>query len=82
MVRWWHKEDGDISKELPVESAPSLFQALRGELLLEDDPKRRCPHIGRAKEVLDWEPCIPVEEGLKNTLDWFARRTERVYEVS
>ena len=82
MVRWWHKEDGDITKQLPVESAPSLFQALRGELLLEDDPKRRCSHIGRAKEVLGWKPRVPAEEGIKKTLDWFARRTERVYEVS
>jgi nucleoside-diphosphate-sugar epimerase len=82
MVRWWHKEVGDITKQLPVESAPSLFQALRGELLLEDDPKRMCPHIGRAKEVLGWKPRVPGEEGLKKTLDWFAGRSERVCEVS
>jgi dTDP-glucose 4,6-dehydratase len=52
------------------------------EPLPEDDPKRRCPDITRAREVLDWEPRVPAREGLKRTVDWFARRTERVREVS
>ena len=44
------------------------------EALPEDDPKRRCPDITRAKEVLNWEPHVPAPEGLKRTLEWFARR--------
>jgi dTDP-glucose 4,6-dehydratase len=40
--------------------------------LPEDDPKRRCPDITRAREVLDWEPRVPAREGLKRTLEWFA----------
>jgi dTDP-glucose 4,6-dehydratase len=44
------------------------------EPLPEDDPKRRCPDIARAREVLDWEPRVAVREGLKKTLDWFAGR--------
>ena len=52
------------------------------EPLPEDDPKRRCPDIGRAGEILGWEPRVPAEEGLKKTLGWFAKRTERVCEVS
>ena len=28
------------------------------EGLPEDDPKRRCPQLRRAKETLSWEPCI------------------------
>jgi dTDP-glucose 4,6-dehydratase len=44
------------------------------EALPEDDPKRRCPDITRAKEVLNWEPRVPAPEGLKRTLEWFARR--------
>ncbi len=44
------------------------------EGLPEDDPKRRCPEISRAKEVLGWEPRIPAREGLKRTLEWFAGR--------
>jgi hypothetical protein len=34
------------------------------ERLPEDDPKRRCPQIRRAKEPLGWEPCIGAREGL------------------
>lgn len=43
------------------------------EPLPEDDPRRRCPEISRAREVLGWEPRTPVREGLEKTLGWFAR---------
>ena len=46
------------------------------EPLPEDDPKRRCPDISRAKEILGWEPRVPAREGLKRTLDWFAGRID------
>jgi dTDP-glucose 4,6-dehydratase len=39
--------------------------------LPQDDPKARRPDISRAKEVLNWEPRVPVEEGLKRTIDWY-----------
>jgi dTDP-glucose 4,6-dehydratase len=52
------------------------------ESLLEDDPKRRCPDITHARETLGWEPRMPVREGLKRTLAWFARSDEHVGEVS
>lgn len=39
--------------------------------LPQDDPKTRRPDITRAKEVLGWEPCVPVEEGLKTTINWY-----------
>jgi dTDP-glucose 4,6-dehydratase len=45
--------------------------------LPEDDPKRRCPDITRAKEILGWEPHVPAHEGLKWTLDWFAQKLGR-----
>jgi dTDP-glucose 4,6-dehydratase len=48
------------------------------EPLPADDPKRRCPDIGRAREVLGWEPEVGAREGLKKTLEWFAGRTEHV----
>jgi dTDP-glucose 4,6-dehydratase len=44
------------------------------EPLPEDDPKRRCPDITRARETLGWEPRIPAREGLEKTLSWFAQR--------
>jgi dTDP-glucose 4,6-dehydratase len=42
--------------------------------LPEDDPKRRCPDITRARDVLGWEPRVGAREGLEKTLSWFAQR--------
>ena len=39
--------------------------------LPQDDPKVRRPDITRAREVLGWEPKVPVEEGLRRTIEWF-----------
>ena len=36
-----------------------------------DDPKRRKPDISLAKERLDWEPNIKLEQGLSKTIDYF-----------
>lgn len=36
-----------------------------------DDPKQRCPDIGRAKKELGWEPKVALEEGLKRTIEYF-----------
>jgi len=41
------------------------------EPLPQDDPKRRCPDIDKAKRILKWEPKINLEEGLKRTLAYF-----------
>jgi UDP-glucuronate decarboxylase len=37
-----------------------------------DDPTQRQPDIRLAKKELDWEPKIPLEEGLLKTIDYFA----------
>lgn len=39
--------------------------------LPQDDPKQRCPDISLARNVLKWEPKVPLEVGLKRTIDWF-----------
>ncbi|HEY6943717.1 MAG TPA: UDP-glucuronic acid decarboxylase family protein [Candidatus Acidoferrum sp.] len=39
--------------------------------LPQDDPKRRCPDISKAKRILKWEPKVGLEEGLKLTLAYF-----------
>ena len=36
-----------------------------------DDPRRRKPDIGLAKEKLAWGPTIGLEEGLKRTIEYF-----------
>jgi UDP-glucuronate decarboxylase len=38
-----------------------------------DDPTQRCPDISRARNLLDWEPRVPLETGLERTIAFFAR---------
>ena len=40
-------------------------------LLPKDDPKQRKPDITKAREILDWEPTINLETGLKRTIHYF-----------
>ncbi len=42
-----------------------------------DDPVQRCPELSRARQLLDWEPKVPLEEGLKNTIDYFKESAAR-----
>ena len=42
--------------------------------LPEDDPKQRKPSIDLAKKILNWEPKITREEGLKITLSYFKKK--------
>jgi dTDP-glucose 4,6-dehydratase len=39
------------------------------EALPTDDPKQRRPDIGRARDLLGWEPTIDLREGLRRTID-------------
>ena len=38
-----------------------------------DDPHVRCPDISKARKELKWQPKISLENGLKNTIDWFRK---------
>ncbi|MEQ8822814.1 MAG: SDR family oxidoreductase [Filomicrobium sp.] len=39
--------------------------------LPQDDPTQRQPNISLAKEMLNWQPTVALEEGLKCTIDYF-----------
>jgi nucleoside-diphosphate-sugar epimerase len=39
--------------------------------LPSDDPMQRCPEIALARSVLNWEPRIGLEDGLRQTIQWF-----------
>jgi dTDP-glucose 4,6-dehydratase len=43
------------------------------EKLPQDDPRQRKPDIGKARKALNWEPVVPLEDGLKSTISWFKR---------
>jgi len=42
--------------------------------LPQDDPRKRCPDITKAKIILNWEPKISLEEGLKRTIEYFKQK--------
>ena len=42
--------------------------------LPSDDPRRRKPDITLAKELLGWEPRVPLAEGLEKTIAYFRER--------
>jgi UDP-glucuronate decarboxylase len=42
--------------------------------LPQDDPKQRQPDISRAKALLEWEPAVTLNEGLRRTIDYFQSR--------
>jgi len=44
------------------------------DVRIKDDPKVRQPDIGKARRVLDWEPEVGLEEGLRKTIGWFRER--------
>jgi dTDP-glucose 4,6-dehydratase len=46
------------------------------EPLPVDDPKVRQPDIALARKILGWEPRIPLADGLKATVDFFAARLD------
>jgi UDP-glucuronate decarboxylase len=42
--------------------------------LPQDDPRQRQPDIGRARQVLGWNPTVGLETGLRRTIDYFDKR--------
>lgn len=44
---------------------------IRFEPLPQDDPKQRKPDNSLAKSALDWEPKVPLADGLKETITYF-----------
>ena len=47
-------------------ASPLMFQALP-----QDDPMQRCPDIGLARRLLEWEPVVGLETGLTRTIAYF-----------
>jgi UDP-glucuronate decarboxylase len=42
-----------------------------------DDPGRRRPDITRARDLLDWQPTVSLEAGLKETIPYFSARLKQ-----
>jgi UDP-glucuronate decarboxylase len=61
----------DLAEQI-IELTHSQSSIVYKELPL-DDPKQRRPCIAKARESLQWEPQISLEEGLKKTIAYFER---------
>jgi UDP-glucuronate decarboxylase len=62
----------DLAAE--VADAAGVSPTIRYCPLPADDPRQRQPDITRAREMLGWSPTVPLREGLKRTVDYFASR--------
>ncbi len=56
----------ELVQELVGSKTPLTYEPLP-----QDDPRQRRPDISRAKELLGWEPKVPVREGLARTIAYF-----------
>ena len=53
-------------RQLPESKSKLVYRPLPS-----DDPKRRKPDITLAKELLNWEPMVSLQEGLAKTIEYF-----------
>lgn len=47
---------------------------IRFDPLPVDDPKQRQPDITKARTILQWEPKVPLDQGMAETIAWFAEQ--------
>ncbi|MBI3663808.1 MAG: SDR family oxidoreductase [Acidobacteria bacterium] len=70
-------------QEITILEFAQRVRALLGaktEIIFEplpvDDPKQRCPDIAKARRLLNWEPTVGLDDGLRFTLDFFKKQYE------
>ena len=54
----------------PTRQVLSCVRRLR----LGDDPQRRQPDITRARQILQWEPTVTLEQGIQRTVPYFRQK--------
>ena len=84
MIRMMNQDEtiGPVNLGNPVENsmlelAEVIIKITNSSSVLEhvdlpqDDPKRRCPDITKARELLNWSPQVSLSEGLQKTIDYY-----------
>jgi len=61
--------------DLVIEAIDSTSKLVYKELP-KDDPQKRRPDISLAKKELDWEPVIPLKDGLEKTIEYFKNKVK------
>jgi len=59
-----------------VQSSSEITYIQPQDARTKDDPQVRCPDITRAQTLLDWEPRIPLAEGLRRTAAYFREQMQ------
>jgi len=62
----------DIVKKITESNVEIVFKPP-----MPDDPKRRKPDITKAKKILNWEPSVKLEDGLKRTIPYFKKKLKK-----
>ncbi len=71
---------GNPTENTMLELAEAVLRLVGGTSTIEfrplpsDDPRQRRPDISLAKKELDWEPTVALEDGLRETIDYFRHR--------
>ncbi|NND18492.1 MAG: SDR family oxidoreductase [Silicimonas sp.] len=65
---------GDLAKQV-IEMTGSSSKIVQ-KPLPQDDPVQRRPDASKAKELLDWQASVPLDEGLKKTIAYFRETLE------
>ncbi|MBD2443250.1 SDR family oxidoreductase [Dolichospermum sp. FACHB-1091] len=61
-----------------VQNLINPFSEIKFEPLPADDPRRRRPDITKAQTLLNWQPTIPLQDGLKLMIEDFRQRFQQV----
>ncbi|KRB77711.1 NAD-dependent dehydratase [Nocardioides sp. Root190] len=74
---------GNPTENTMLELAEAVIRLVGGTSKIEyrplpsDDPRQRRPDISMARKELDWEPSVALEDGLRETIDYFRHRLAR-----
>ena len=61
----------NIGSELFGYSGKVIYKTSADSAYLVDNPNRRCPNISKAREELDYNPSVSIDEGIKRSLLWY-----------
>ena len=61
-----------ISRLFDGQEREPIFHGAKKEV-----PVHKCLDTGKAKKVLGWQPSISLEDGLKETIDWYKQYWSR-----
>jgi nucleoside-diphosphate-sugar epimerase len=79
---------GSTEEHTVLEYAQMIIQLccssseIRFETSRVDDPERRRPNPNKAQQILGWQRKVSMEDGLRTTIEWFAKRIGQLTTIS